>query len=109
MQYRINDPDLYLHRLRNQTETIRDISESVMRRIVGNRIGSNVLTVGRVEIAVEFEVDLVVLSELIFCWKEPVIGEEAHIAEAEDIVGHGGNIEMTPRTGNGAASYKILI
>lgn len=52
VQYRISDPDRYLHRLRNQRETIRDISESVMRRIVGNRIGSNVLTVGRVEIAV---------------------------------------------------------
>ena len=51
VQYRINDPDHYLHRLRNQTETIRDISESVMRRIVGNRIGSNVLTVGRVEVS----------------------------------------------------------
>jgi len=30
---------------------LRDLSESVMRRVVGNRIGSEVLTIGRVEIA----------------------------------------------------------
>ena len=51
VQYRINDPDRYLHRVRNPTEAIRDISEAVMRQIVGNRLGSEVLTVGRVEIA----------------------------------------------------------
>ena len=51
VQYRISDPVTFLHRLRNQRETIRVISESVMRRIVGNRLGSDVLTVGRVEIA----------------------------------------------------------
>ena len=51
VQYRISDPDKYLHRVRNQTETIRVISETVMRRIVGNRLGSDVLTVGRVQIA----------------------------------------------------------
>ena len=51
VQYRISDADKYLHRLRNQTETIRVISEAVMRRIVGNRLGSDALTVGRVEIA----------------------------------------------------------
>ena len=51
VQYRISDPDVFLHRLRNQRETIRVISESVMRRIVGNRLGSDVLTVGRVEIS----------------------------------------------------------
>lgn len=51
VQYRIIDPDKYLHRVRNQTETIRDISEAVTRRIVGNRLGSDVLTVGRVDVA----------------------------------------------------------
>lgn len=51
VQYKVRDPVLYLHRLRNPTETLRDISESVMRRIVGNRLGSEVLTIGRVEIA----------------------------------------------------------
>jgi len=52
VQYRIKDPDKYLHRLRNQRETIRIISESVMRRIIGNRLGGDALTVGRSEIAI---------------------------------------------------------
>ncbi len=53
VQYRIIDPDKYLHQVRDQRESIRDISEAVMRRIVGNRLGSDVLTVGRVEVAAE--------------------------------------------------------
>jgi len=51
VQYRIADPIKFLYGMREPTSTLRDLSESVMRRIVGNRIGSDVLTVGRVEIA----------------------------------------------------------
>jgi membrane protease subunit HflK len=51
VQYRISDPVKYLYNLREPLRTLRDLSESVMRRVVGNRIGSDVLTVGRVEIA----------------------------------------------------------
>ncbi|WP_297188642.1 FtsH protease activity modulator HflK [uncultured Porticoccus sp.] len=51
VQYRIQDPIKYLYQLRQPDLTLRDISESVMRRVVGNRLGSEVLTVGRVEIA----------------------------------------------------------
>ena len=50
VQYRINDPIRFLYEMREPTRTLRDISESVMRRVVGNRLGSAVLTVGRVEI-----------------------------------------------------------
>jgi modulator of FtsH protease HflK len=50
VQYRINDPIRFLYEMREPTRTLRDISESVMRRVVGNRLGSEVLTVGRVEI-----------------------------------------------------------
>lgn len=50
VQYRISDPIKFLYEMREPTETLRDISESVMRRVVGNRLGSAVLTVGRVEI-----------------------------------------------------------
>jgi modulator of FtsH protease HflK len=50
VQYRINDPIKFLYELREPTSTLRDISESVMRRVVGNRLGSDVLTVGRVDI-----------------------------------------------------------
>ncbi|HWT16896.1 MAG TPA: FtsH protease activity modulator HflK [Patescibacteria group bacterium] len=51
VQYRISDPMKYLYGMRDPTRTLRDISESVMRRVVGNRIGSEVLTTARVEIA----------------------------------------------------------
>jgi len=51
VQYRIAEPMKYLYNMREPTRTLRDLSESVMRRVVGNRIGSDVLTIGRVEIA----------------------------------------------------------
>lgn len=51
VQYRIEDPVSFLFRVRETPKTIRDISEAVMRRVVGNRLGSDVLTVGRVEIS----------------------------------------------------------
>lgn len=51
VQYRIADPVKFLYGMREPTQTLRDLSESVMRRVVGNRLGSDVLTVGRVDIA----------------------------------------------------------
>jgi modulator of FtsH protease HflK len=51
VQYRIENPDWYLHRVRDREKTIRDISEAVMRRIVGNSLGSDVLTEKRVQVA----------------------------------------------------------
>lgn len=51
VQYRIADPIKYLYAMREPTKTLRDLSESVMRRVVGNRIGSEVLTTARVDIA----------------------------------------------------------
>jgi membrane protease subunit HflK len=53
VQYRISDPVQWLHRVRDSEETFRDISESVMRQIVGNRYSSRVLTVEREKIAAE--------------------------------------------------------
>ncbi len=53
VQYRIEDPVRYLFRVRESQQTIRDIAEAVMRRIVGNRVGSDVLTVGRVAVSAE--------------------------------------------------------
>ncbi len=52
VQYKIKDPVHYLFRVRNVEDTIRDVSESVMREVVGDRGVSEVLTVGRVEIGV---------------------------------------------------------
>lgn len=53
IQYRIEDPIRYLFQVRDTPKTIRDITEAVMRRAVGNRLGSDVLTTGRVAVASE--------------------------------------------------------
>jgi membrane protease subunit HflK len=58
VQYRIMDPVNYMHQVRRPMDSIRDISEAVMRRIVGNRLGSDVLTVVRVTIAAQVKSEL---------------------------------------------------
>jgi membrane protease subunit HflK len=50
IQYRIREPKLFLFEVRNPGETLRDISESVMRTVVGDRTVDEVITVGRQEI-----------------------------------------------------------
>ena len=51
VQYKIKDPVEYLFRVSGVEATLDDISESVMRRIVGNQYSDEVLTVGRASIA----------------------------------------------------------
>ncbi len=51
VQFRVVDPYLYLFRVRNVRDTFRDISEAVMREIVGDRTVNEVWTVGRAEVA----------------------------------------------------------
>ncbi|HSB70039.1 MAG TPA: FtsH protease activity modulator HflK [Candidatus Methylomirabilis sp.] len=58
VQYRIEDPIRYLFQVRDTRQTIRDISEAVMRRVVGNRLGSDVLTVGRVAVSTEVKEEM---------------------------------------------------
>lgn len=53
VQYTISDADKYLHRSREPAQTLRDVSEAVMRRIVGNSLGSDVLTEQRVRVATQ--------------------------------------------------------
>ncbi|MFH1768404.1 MAG: FtsH protease activity modulator HflK [Candidatus Omnitrophota bacterium] len=50
VQYRIKDPFALLFNIRNIRATLRDISESVMRKIVGDFSFNEVLTTKRVEI-----------------------------------------------------------
>jgi membrane protease subunit HflK len=50
VQYRVADPVLYLFRVRNVTDTFRDMTEAVVRAVVGDRTVTEVLTVGRQEI-----------------------------------------------------------
>lgn len=58
VQYRVEDANKYLHQVENVESTIRDLSESVMRRIVGNSLGSDVLTIKRVQIAATAKTEL---------------------------------------------------
>ena len=53
VQYRINDPRLYLFDVRDPEETMRAAAEAVMREVVGDRTVDEVLTIGRQEIEVE--------------------------------------------------------
>ncbi|MBN2565272.1 MAG: FtsH protease activity modulator HflK [Candidatus Eisenbacteria bacterium] len=51
VQYRISDPVQYLFRVRGVPETLRDVAEAAMRQIVGDRSVTEVLTIGRREVA----------------------------------------------------------
>ena len=53
LQYRIIDSWKYLFKARNVETNIRDVSISIMRRVVGDKLVNDVLTIGRVEIADE--------------------------------------------------------
>lgn len=55
VQYRISNAYEYLFKVRNVESTLRDISESAMRQIVGDRTVNEVLTVGRTEIGGKLE------------------------------------------------------
>jgi len=46
-QYEISDPEKYLFNLREPGPTMRDLAESVMREVVGDRTVDEVLTIGR--------------------------------------------------------------
>jgi membrane protease subunit HflK len=51
VQYKIGNAKDFLFEVKDVDSAIRDMSESVMRRVVGNRLFDFVLTVGRAEIA----------------------------------------------------------
>ena len=53
LQYRISDPAKYLFEVREPSETLRYVSESVMREVVGDRTVDEVITIGRQEIESE--------------------------------------------------------
>ncbi len=51
VQYKVQNPVQYLFSLKDVEATLDDISESVVRRITGNRYADEILTVGRASIA----------------------------------------------------------
>jgi modulator of FtsH protease HflK len=56
VQYRIVNSYNYLFKVRNAEKALRDMAESAMRKIVGDRTVNEVLTVGRQEVASSVEV-----------------------------------------------------
>ena len=63
VQYRVSDPKEFLFKVRRVEETLSDMSEAVMRQIVGDRTVDEVLTVGRQEVADLAELRLQELCE----------------------------------------------
>ncbi|UXI04525.1 FtsH protease activity modulator HflK [Photobacterium sp. TY1-4] len=62
VQYRIAEPVKFLFEVRDPSATLRDVSESVMREVVGDRTVDEVITIGRQEIESEA---LVKMQELV--------------------------------------------
>ncbi|MFT5085424.1 MAG: membrane protease subunit HflK [Lentisphaeria bacterium] len=62
VQYRISDPVKFLFEVREPAETLRYVSESVMREVVGDRTVDEVITIGRQEIEIEALVKMQQLS-----------------------------------------------
>ena len=53
VQYKIKDPYLFLFKMREAEATFRDMTEAVVRRVVGDSAVDEVITVGRTRIADE--------------------------------------------------------
>ena len=51
IQYRIREPQKFLFQIRDARRALRDLSQAVMSVVVGDRLVTEVLTVGRIEIA----------------------------------------------------------
>ena len=62
VQYRIADPAKFLFEVREPRGTLRHVSESVMREVVGDRTVDEVITIGRQEIETEALVKMQELS-----------------------------------------------
>jgi membrane protease subunit HflK len=63
VQYKIQDPVKYLFRMRNVENTLRSMSEAVMRQVVGDYDINQVLTQGRENIRIEAQEKLQVLLD----------------------------------------------
>lgn len=62
VQYRISEPVKFLFEVREPSETLRYVSESVMREVVGDRTVDEVITIGRQEIESEALIKMQELS-----------------------------------------------
>ncbi len=64
VQYRIAEPQKFLFEIRDAKQALRDLSEAVMSIVVGDRTVTEVLTVGRQEIAMGVKKNLQELLDL---------------------------------------------
>jgi len=62
VQYRVSDPAKFLFEVREPRATLRYVSESVMREVVGDRTVDEVITIGRQEIESEALVGMQALT-----------------------------------------------
>jgi len=62
VQYRIESPSKFLFEVRSPRQTLRYVSESVMREVVGDRTVDEVITIGRQEIESEALIKMQTLS-----------------------------------------------
>lgn len=58
VQFQVIDPYKYIFRLKNPVETIRDISEAMVRRVIGNSNVTEVLTTERALLAARIQQDV---------------------------------------------------
>ncbi|HNT67484.1 MAG TPA: FtsH protease activity modulator HflK, partial [bacterium] len=58
VQYRITDPVNYLFRVRDVESTIRDVSESIMRQVVGDHSVDEVIILSRKDIALQAQTEM---------------------------------------------------
>ncbi len=80
VQYRVKNPDAWLHHVRSPEETVRDVSEAVMRQIVGNRYGQEVLTEGGPKLAADCKAKM---QDVLDSYGMPGRGEAAEVESAE--------------------------
>jgi len=79
VQYRIKDPRYYLFHVREITTTIRDVSESVTRQIVGDHSVDEVIILSRREIAIAIKEKM---QELLDSYQS---GIEIETVELQDV------------------------
>jgi membrane protease subunit HflK len=79
VQYKIVDPFAFLFKVRNSPVTFRDMSEAVMRAVIGDRSVDEILTVGRQEAEDEAVVQLKELC------KQYELGIDVQLVALQDV------------------------
>jgi len=80
VQYKISDPEKYLFKVRDVENTFRLMTEAVMRRVVGDRSVTELLTVGREAIATRAK-DL--LSEMCKLYETGIVVEQLVLQDVD--------------------------